>query len=277
MRVERCQPPARSARRRGVAAPCLGTRRRALTASAHAVPGRAPTANWEYEVPSLANANGEKLREYPNRFGGDGWELVSVPEYAVTRGSGEWLVAVLKRPIDASSLPALDALSTAPPSVRRSLAALEGNMLRVEAPDVFIGRPAEEAFDRYADGRTYPDWFPGVEAVRALTEGPIGRGSKFAGAFPGIGAVEWEVVEYHRPRRQVHLAHAPIGDFTHVLTFEPAPGGTAVRQRGEGKLKGLFAVLSPVLIPFMRGGMARGWVKTATALKHHLETGGAGR
>lgn len=57
--------------------------------------------NWEYKVLSLANANAEKLQEYLNRFGGEGWELVSVPEYAVKRGSGEWIVAVLKRPINA--------------------------------------------------------------------------------------------------------------------------------------------------------------------------------
>ena len=144
-------------------------------------------------------------------------------------------------------------------------------MLRAQAEEVFIGRPPEEVFAAYADGEGYPAWFPGVREVRRLTDEPVRAGARFRGAFPGIGVVEWEVVEHDPPHRQVHLAHAPMGDLRHFVATDGAPGGTRLRQRGEGQLTGVFGALAFVVEPLMARMMARNWKKTALALKAYLE------
>src|SRR3954447_26455033 len=122
-------------------------------------------------------------------------------------------------------------------------------MLRVAADDVIIERAADEVLDHFPDGRLYADWLPGASEVELLTPGPVGVGSPFRGKFPGFGEVRWQIEQYERPRRLVNLGAAPIGDMYHSLTFEPVPGGTRVRQRGEGTYTGLFRVLGPIAAP----------------------------
>jgi uncharacterized protein YndB with AHSA1/START domain len=144
-------------------------------------------------------------------------------------------------------------------------------MLRVAADEVIIQRPIDEVFEQYADGRRYADWLPGASEMELLTSEPVGVGSRFRGKFPGFGEVHWQIEQFERPRRLLNLGAAPIGDMRHTITFEPVPGGTRVKQRGEGVYTGIFRVLGPIAAPFIRAAIAKNWRQTALHLKGHLE------
>jgi hypothetical protein len=144
-------------------------------------------------------------------------------------------------------------------------------MLRVAADDVIIHRSLDEVFDQLADGRLYAGWLPGASEMELLTPGPVGVGARFRGKFPGFGEVRWQIEQYERPRQLVNLGAAPIGDMHHMITFEPVPGGTRVKQRGEGVYTGIFRVLGPIAAPFIRSMIAKNWRQTALHLKTYLE------
>ncbi len=141
-------------------------------------------------------------------------------------------------------------------------------MARVQT-SVSISRPAEEVFDHWADGRLYNDWTPGAikKDVRMVTPGTIGVGSRFRGTFKGAGEVEYEIVEYERPRRLAMITHAKIGDLRHTITCEQRDGATQVTEVGEAHFKGIFKLLGPFLISVFKKSFA----DNDRALKQYLE------
>jgi uncharacterized protein YndB with AHSA1/START domain len=145
-------------------------------------------------------------------------------------------------------------------------------MIRVET-SIMINRPPEEIFDHWADGRLYNDWTPGAvkKDVRMVTRTPIGVGSKFRGTFKGIGELEYEILEYDRPRRLAMVTHVKIGDLHHTITCERLDGGTRVTEVGEGQLKGIFKLLEPLFAAIFKKSFA----DNDRALKQYLEGEGA--
>jgi hypothetical protein len=95
----------------------------------------------------------------------------------------------------------------------------------------------------------------------------VGEGSRFRGTFKGAGEVEYEFVEYDRPRRLTMVMHPKIGDFRHEISFEPVTGGTRVIQRGEGQPRGVFRLLGPLL----QRTFSRSFRDNDVALKRYLE------
>src|SRR4051812_21602031 len=112
---------------------------------------------------------------------------------------------------------------------------------------ITINRPPEDIFEHWADGRLYNQWTPGAvkKDVRMVTPAPIGVGSRFRGTFKGMGEVEYEIVEYDRPRRLTLVTHAKIGDLSHMITCERRDGATYVKEVGDGTFKGIFRLLAP--------------------------------
>ena len=58
---------------------------------------------WEYQVTKLRSQNKEHLRERLNRFGSEGWELVSVYDSDRTGVGNRQMIGYLKRPIEERS------------------------------------------------------------------------------------------------------------------------------------------------------------------------------
>jgi len=141
-------------------------------------------------------------------------------------------------------------------------------MIRVET-NITINRPPEEIFDHWADGRLYNQWTPGAvkKDVRMVTPGPIGVGSKFRGTFKGIGELEYEILEYDRPRRLAMVTHVKIGDLHHIITCERIDGTTRVVELGEGQLRGIFKLLQPLFTSVFQKSFA----DNDRALKQYLE------
>jgi uncharacterized protein YndB with AHSA1/START domain len=134
---------------------------------------------------------------------------------------------------------------------------------------VVINRPAEEVFDHWADGRLYNDWQPAAikRDIRLLTPEPIGRGARFHGTFKGAGELEYEITDYDRPRRLAMVTHTRLGELRHTITCTSVSGGTSVSQIGEGRFRGLYQLLKPLLLLVFR----RTFQQNDRALKWYLE------
>jgi uncharacterized protein YndB with AHSA1/START domain len=141
-------------------------------------------------------------------------------------------------------------------------------MIRVETV-ITINRPPEEIFDHWADGRLYNHWAPAAteKDVHMVTPEPIGVGSRFRGTFKGTGEVEYEIVEYDRPRQLTMVTHTKMGDLQHTITCERLDGATRVKEVGEGQLKGLFKLLTPLLTSVFK----KSFTDNDRALKQYLE------
>ena len=141
-------------------------------------------------------------------------------------------------------------------------------MVKVET-SITINRPPEEIFDHWADGRLYNQWTPAAikKDIRMLTSEPVGVGSRFRGTFKGTGEVEYEIVEYDRPKRLTMVTHAKIGDLRHTITCEQLNGATQVLEVGEGQLKGIYKLLGP----FLSSVFKKSFGDNDQALKQYLE------
>jgi uncharacterized protein YndB with AHSA1/START domain len=63
-----------------------------------------------------------------------------------------------------------------------------------------IAAPIERVFEYLADARTEPAWLPGATSVEKVTDGPVGKGTRFEGVYARAGRVSVELVEFEPPR-----------------------------------------------------------------------------
>jgi uncharacterized protein YndB with AHSA1/START domain len=121
-----------------------------------------------------------------------------------------------------------------------------------------IDRPAEEVFDYCSDMRTEAEWNPAVKSIDLVTAEPVGKGSRFTGAFSGLGRVSMEVVEYVRPSSWVTRSIDAALPFRVMGTVIPGDSGSSrLTMRIEILPKGVLKPLGPVIRLMMK--------RTATA------------
>jgi uncharacterized protein YndB with AHSA1/START domain len=121
-----------------------------------------------------------------------------------------------------------------------------------------IDRPAEAVFDYCSDMRTEAEWNPAAKTIDLVTVEPIGKGSRFTGAWTGLGQVSMEVVEYVRPSSWVTRSIDAALPFRVIGTVVPdASGSTRLTMRIEILPKGVLKPLAPVIELMMK--------RTATA------------
>jgi uncharacterized protein YndB with AHSA1/START domain len=61
-----------------------------------------------------------------------------------------------------------------------------------------IAAPIERVFEYLADARTEPAWLPGATSVEKVTDGPVGKGTRFEGVYARAGRVSVELVDSSR-------------------------------------------------------------------------------
>ncbi len=98
-----------------------------------------------------------------------------------------------------------------------------------------IKQPIQKVFDVSADPETQLKWDPGTVSVEKLTQGPLGKGSKYRGKFKGMGTVEYEFSEFKSPTGFTHSTKVPMGKMMHTFSFESTGEGTKFTQVGEFK------------------------------------------
>lgn len=142
-------------------------------------------------------------------------------------------------------------------------------MGRIE-DEIVINRPVEAVFDFVADERNEPLYNPDIARAEQVTDGPIGKGTRFVASMrknTRPRAMLIELTEFERPRRLSSRAEVWAADVSGTMTFDPDPAGTRMRWSWEIRAKGVKKLLTPVLVWLGR----RQEIATWTNLKRHLE------
>ncbi|HKU37886.1 MAG TPA: SRPBCC family protein [Polyangiales bacterium] len=108
----------------------------------------------------------------------------------------------------------------------------------------------EQAFDFIADFRHASLWDPRTQSVRKLTEGPIGRGTRFlltAGLLGQSLEFPYEIVEYDRATQLVFAGKTRFFEYRERVSFHPEQGGTRIEYRAEMCLRSLLLLGNPIL------------------------------
>lgn len=137
--------------------------------------------------------------------------------------------------------------------------------------EVTIDAPVEEVFDLVADERNEPRYNPRIVRVEKLSEGPVGKGTRFVAVPKGTGAkgtMTLEVLEYDRPHLLHNVVRSSYMQVGGTLTFENADGGTRLRWDWEMSLAGPTRIFSPLLALIGPGWERRNWV----GLKQYMES-----
>ncbi|HEX6056621.1 MAG TPA: SRPBCC family protein [Intrasporangium sp.] len=141
------------------------------------------------------------------------------------------------------------------------------------AGSITIGAPVEEVFDLVADERNEPKYNPRILRAEKMTEGPIGKGSRFVAepkSMGAKGAMTMDVLEYERPHRLHNVIRSSYLQVEGTLTFAEDAEGTRLSWDWDTGLVGPMRLLSPLLAAIGPRWERRNWV----GLKEYVEAGG---
>jgi uncharacterized protein YndB with AHSA1/START domain len=130
-----------------------------------------------------------------------------------------------------------------------------------------IRRPIADVFDYLADARNEPAWLPGARAVEKTTDGDVGRGTRFRGAYARAGTVEVELVEFEWPHRLTFRARSRIVHFDDAVDLTERDGRTVLRARMTAESQGPMRLFSPLMARTMRSQFAANWDHLRGALE----------
>ena len=109
----------------------------------------------------------------------------------------------------------------------------------------------EQAFDFISDFRHAPLWDPRTQSVRKLTDGPVGRDSRFMlTGLVGLGVTlefPYTIEVFERAREVVFAGDRPCFRYRERVTFAPDATGTTIEWHAEMHLTSLLLLGNPVL------------------------------
>ena len=138
------------------------------------------------------------------------------------------------------------------------------------AGELVINRPVDEVFDFVADEQNEPRYNPRIRRAEKLSPGPIGRGTRFRAEAVTLGRTVGMTIEYtayERPRRLASSIHMAAADILGTLGFDPVSDGTRMSWSWEMRLRGLYRLLTPIVVGAGRRQEQANW----SGLKRFLE------
>jgi hypothetical protein len=133
-----------------------------------------------------------------------------------------------------------------------------------------VHRRVHEVFDVVADERNEPRYNPRICRAEKLSPGPIGRGTRFRAEAVMLGrrtGMTMEYTTYERPRRLASSIHMPAADIAGSLRFDPVANGTRMGWSWVVRPRGLYRLLTPVIVRVGRRQEQESW----GGLKRFLE------
>lgn len=137
--------------------------------------------------------------------------------------------------------------------------------------EIVIARPMAEVFDFVADERNEPKYNPSMLRAEKLTQGGIGKGTRFRATIKSMGRpldMVLETTDYERPTRLANTTSMASAEIRGALTFEPDIGGTRMRWSWDVKPKGALKLLTPIIGRVGKRQEAAIWA----GLKRYLES-----
>jgi len=135
-----------------------------------------------------------------------------------------------------------------------------------------VARPVDDVFRYVADFSHAAEWDPGIAESRALTDGPVRKGSEFevVAVFRGSRQTfHYVVTELEQDRRVVLEGDGAKASSIDTVTFDAAGEGTRLTYEADLRLKGARRVAEP----FLRGTMERMGDDALSGLKSVLGRG----
>ena len=120
---------------------------------------------------------------------------------------------------------------------------------------ITINRPIQEVFAYVTDHANDKYWKPFVTESRQVSAGPTGVGTRFeivttARNYRRAGEVE--IIAYEPDHMFAYRAHDKYFPFVSQLMFSTTPSGTRIHGHVEFQAKGIWKLLSFLLLFFFR-------------------------
>jgi len=109
----------------------------------------------------------------------------------------------------------------------------------------------EQAFDYLSDPRAELEWNPRCEVMDMLTEGPVGKGTRYRAKWKSSPMVELETVRFERPHTWTMHNAGPI-EVTFTARLEAMSEGTKLHVEFEPRPHGWFRLVFPVFLLVIR-------------------------
>lgn len=140
-------------------------------------------------------------------------------------------------------------------------------MRKVLRNDFVVRCTPEQAFDFLSDLRNELEWNPGqCLSVEKLTDGPVGRGTRYLARWQRSPEIEVEYLEFDRPHSwRAHSDGAMESNFR--CTISPHPDGARVESELELIPHGFFRLLFPLFLMVLRKHEKAGAEKMRTTLE----------
>ncbi len=135
---------------------------------------------------------------------------------------------------------------------------------------VLIYSPIKEVFGTLANPENHTNFDEEItRAGEKISEGPIGKGSRFTGYFKGLGKIDYEYSKFKENQLIEQTLNASIGKLYHSFVFEHTTGGTRLTQKihVEPNIWGLIAW------PVMVKGISKRIHALNVSLKNYFEGG----
>ena len=126
-----------------------------------------------------------------------------------------------------------------------------------------INAPVHQAFEALADPAQQMK-FDGdmMLSCEKISDGPIGKGTRFRGRFKGMGTMEYSYSEFIPDQLIEHAVQMPFGSLRHRFQFEANGGGTRLTQ--QATLQPNFA--GKIMWPLMMKNMLSKRLQTLNVL-----------
>ena len=133
---------------------------------------------------------------------------------------------------------------------------------------ISIQASAEKVFNTAADPNQQLKWDAGnFTRLESLTNGPLGKGSRFSCYVKGMGKMVYEFSEYQPFTRFVHSSTNWMSDGIHNFDFNENDGITELTQTMTIKLKGIGIII----YPFARNILNKQLGRLNSELKKYIE------
>jgi uncharacterized protein YndB with AHSA1/START domain len=108
-----------------------------------------------------------------------------------------------------------------------------------------------------------------MRSCEKISEGPIGKGTRFRGDFRGMGKMEYEYSEFTENSLIEHAVRMPFGSMKHRFRFEPTSDGTRLTQTIVLKPN----IIGQIMWPLAMKGMTSKRMQTLNGLlKQYVES-----
>ncbi len=117
-----------------------------------------------------------------------------------------------------------------------------------------IARPIAHVFEFVAEVNNNPQWMP-VQGVQKISDGVVGKGTKFKQQFLLMGA-HYEMVgvitAFELHKKISYTFDAPIFNWRGDYLFEPTAHGTRMSAKGNITLLGPMQMMETMMAPKIR-------------------------